>query len=58
MAGPASLPTPYGGIVFRSRPEARHAVMFDELGIRWEYETQGVDADGTIGDIMHRWNVA
>lgn len=47
MAGPPSLPTPYGGVVFRSRTEARYAVMFDELGIRWDYETQGFDADGT-----------
>lgn len=35
-----SIPTEYGGIVFRSRTEARWAFFFDQLDIRWEYETQ------------------
>ena len=31
-------PTEYAGVLFRSRLEARWAVFFDTLGIRWEYE--------------------
>ena len=41
-----ALPTEYGGARFRSRTEARWAVFFDHLGIRWEYEAQGFDAGG------------
>lgn len=37
------LPTSYAGHVFRSRLEARFAVLFDEMGIRWEYEPEGFD---------------
>lgn len=35
------LPTKYGGVLFRSRLEARWAVFFDALGLRWEYEPEG-----------------
>jgi hypothetical protein len=35
------LPTPYNGIVYRSRAEARWAVVFDELGWRYFYEPEG-----------------
>ncbi len=35
---PASVRTEYGGITFRSRLEARWAVFFDALGIRYFYE--------------------
>lgn len=31
----------YAGTLFRSRLEARWAVFFDELGIRWEFEPEG-----------------
>ena len=42
------LETRYGGCRFRSRLEARWAVFFDALGIRWEYEPAGYRlADGT-----------
>lgn len=34
-------------MLFRSGLEARHAVLFDQLGIKWDYEEQGYDADGT-----------
>lgn len=37
------LPTSYSGHVFRSRLEARFAVLFDEMGIRWEYEPEGFE---------------
>lgn len=33
-----SLPTEYKGITFRSRLEARWAIVLDGLGIPWEYE--------------------
>jgi len=35
------LPTIYDGIKFRSRTEARWAILFTELGINWEYEREG-----------------
>lgn len=34
-------PTRYGGIMYRSRVEARWSVYFDFLGIRHEYEFEG-----------------
>lgn len=43
-----AIDTEYGGHLFRSRLEARWAVYFDELGIQWEYETEGFRLpDGT-----------
>lgn len=36
-----AIETYYAGHLFRSRLEARWAVVFDSLGIRWEYEPQG-----------------
>lgn len=39
--GPKSTPTIYAGTKFRSRLEARWAVFFDCLGIRWCYELEG-----------------
>jgi hypothetical protein len=42
------IETHYKGYRFRSRLEARWAVFFDELGLRWEYEREGFDlGDGT-----------
>lgn len=38
-----AIETRYAGCRFRSRLEARWAVFFDTLGIRWEYEPQGFD---------------
>ena len=35
-----ALPTKYAGIQFRSRLEARWAVFFDALKIKWEYEPE------------------
>lgn len=37
--------TTYKGIEFRSRLEARWAVFFDALGLRWEYEPEGYRLD-------------
>lgn len=42
-----AIETHYAGHRFRSRLEARWAVFFDTLGIRWEYEPQGYVIDGT-----------
>lgn len=36
-----AIETYYGGCLFRSRLEARWARVFDDLGMRWEYEPQG-----------------
>lgn len=35
------LPASYGGTRFRSHLEARWAIFFDHLGLKWEYEPQG-----------------
>jgi hypothetical protein len=37
-----SLPTKYNGVTFRSRLEARWAVFFDHMGIRYLYEPKRV----------------
>lgn len=37
------IDTEYKGYLFRSRLEARYAVMFDELGWTWEYEKEGYE---------------
>lgn len=36
-----AIETTYAGCRFRSRLEARWAVFFDTIGVRWEYEPQG-----------------
>lgn len=40
-----SMPTYYRGITFRSRLEARWAIIFDEIGIAWEYEPEAFKLD-------------
>jgi hypothetical protein len=43
-----AIETEYAGVRFRSRLEARWAVFFDALGIRWEYEPEAFElSDGT-----------
>lgn len=42
-----AIQTHYNGYHFRSRLEARWAVFFDELGVRYEYEPDGYD----LGDL-------
>ena len=39
------IETEYKGYRFRSRTEARWAVFFDSLGLRYEYEKEGYDLD-------------
>lgn len=41
--GIKAIPTLYKGVYFRSRLEARWAIIFDRLGIDWYYETEGYD---------------
>lgn len=41
-----AIQTSYKGYRFRSRLEARWAVFFDTLGLRWEYESEGFDLGG------------
>lgn len=38
-----AIETSYSGCKFRSRIEARWAVFFDKLGVKWEYEKEGYD---------------
>jgi hypothetical protein len=38
-----AIETRYKGYRFRSRLEARWAVFFDTLGIKWEYEVEGFE---------------
>lgn len=40
------IQTRYKGFLFRSRLEARWAVLFDSLGLHWEYEKEGFSVDG------------
>lgn len=41
MGQARSIETHYAGCRFRSRLEARWAVCFDKIGVRWQYEAQG-----------------
>jgi hypothetical protein len=58
-AGPPAIETTYAGCRFRSRLEARWAVFFDALGIKWEYEPQGyvidVPGQGAIPYLPDFW---
>src|SRR5262245_37899249 len=40
------IETSYKGYRFRSRLEARWAVFFDALELKWEYEKEGYDLGG------------
>lgn len=41
-----AIETKWKGYRFRSRLEARWAVFFDALGLRWRYEPEGYDLGG------------
>ena len=43
-----AIETRYKGYRFRSRLEARWAVFFDALKIRWEYEPEGFELGGGL----------
>ena len=40
-SGIPAIPTPYDGVLFRSRTEARWAKFWRELGMDYDYEPQG-----------------
>jgi hypothetical protein len=44
-----TIETKYKGYRFRSRLEARWAVFFDALGVKWEYEPEGFDLGKEAG---------
>lgn len=44
-----AIETRYKGYRFRSRLEARWAVIFDAAGIEWRYEDEGYDLGGELG---------
>lgn len=44
--GPKAIETRYNGRRFRSRVEARWAVAFDQLGLKYDYEREGYELDG------------
>src|ERR1041384_7453009 len=46
----SAIPTPYAGVRFRSRLEARWAAFFDLVGWKWEYEP--LDLTGYIPDFI------
>ena len=48
MAEIKAIQTQYNGYKFRSRLEARWAVFFDEIGIKYEYEKEGYNL-GALG---------
>lgn len=50
-----AIETSYKGCRFRSRLEARWAVFFDQLGIRWEYEPRGFQFDDGSGYLPDFW---
>lgn len=45
----AAIETRYAGCRFRSRLEARWAVVFDHLQLEWEYEPQGYTIPSLVG---------
>jgi hypothetical protein len=47
-----SIPTHYAGHLMRSRVEARWAVFLDTLGVKWTYESQGLEITGNDGQIV------
>lgn len=52
MAGVRAIDTAYSGRLFRSRLEARWAVFFNRLGIRWEYEKEGFELPDESGQSL------
>ena len=50
-----AIETSYKGYRFRSRLEARWAVFFDALGIKWEYEKEGFDLGDGLRYLPDFW---
>lgn len=64
QTGMKAIQTPYKGFLFRSRLEARYAVFFDALSLKWEYEKEGynlgelkwdfdIPPDAPTGDVWY-----
>lgn len=50
-----AITTRYKGYAFRSRLEARWAVFFDHLGIRWDYEPEGYELGNGLRYLPDFW---
>lgn len=50
-----AITTRYKNHLFRSRLEARYAVYFDHLGIRWEYEPEGFELGNGLRYLPDFW---
>jgi hypothetical protein len=50
-----AITTRYKGFAFRSRLEARWAVYFDHMGIRWEYEPEGFELGNGLRYLPDFW---
>jgi hypothetical protein len=46
------IETEYKGYRFRSRLEARWAIFFDTLNIKWDYEMEGYELGDGMGDYL------
>jgi hypothetical protein len=50
-----AIPTRYGNATFRSRLEARWAVVFDGLSLQWEYEEEGYRLPDNLSYLPDFW---
>jgi hypothetical protein len=50
-----AITTRYKGYNFRSRLEARVAVFFDQLGVRWDYEPEGFELGNGLRYLPDFW---
>lgn len=50
-----AIDTLYKGNYFRSRLEARWALFFDGIGVRWEYEAEGYDLGDGVKYLPDFW---
>lgn len=48
-----AIETQYSGYMFRSRLEARWAVFFDSVGLKWQFEPQGYEVPTRRGTIRY-----
>lgn len=50
-----AIDTNYKGYKFRSRLEARWAIYFDSVGLKWEYEKEGFEFEDGIKYLPDFW---
>jgi len=50
-----AITTRYAGYAMRSRLEARWAVFFDHLGVKWEYEPEGFELGNGLRYLPDFW---